>query len=55
VAATAEPGTESAWDWPRLARASGDRGAVLAVGKKSRLKIIVILFFNYILFSFIMV
>lgn len=36
LAATAGPGPESVWG--RLARPSGDRGAVLTVGKKSRLK-----------------
>ena len=36
LAATAGPEPESVWE--RLARPSGDRGAVLTVGKKSRLK-----------------
>lgn len=36
LAATAGPGPDSVWE--RLARPSGDRGAVLTVGKRSRLK-----------------
>lgn len=38
VAATAGPGRESVWEGPRLAGASGDRGAALTVGKKPILK-----------------
>lgn len=36
LAATGAPGPESVWERP--ARPSGDRGAPLTVGKKSRLK-----------------